>query len=684
MKKTIFSFLFVLFSVSLFYSADVKIKDLPSPYRKWLEEDVVYIITDKEKKVFLKLETDRERNIFIEAFWKQRDPNPTTPENEFKTEHYRRIAYANQWFGKESPGPGWRTDMGRIYIILGEPKSVDKFEYDAEIYPVIIWFYEGMAEYGLPDAFNVVFFKKTGIGEYELYSPIKFGPQQLLIHYKGDPGNYLAAYYELKNIEPQVADISLSLIPGETAFSLSPSMASEILISSKIPSAPQEKVQDLYAEKLLMYKDIVEYEYSANYIDNDSSIKVMRDHSGIFFVNYLVEPKRLSVEKYGKKFFTNLEVFGKVSDLKGNIIYQYEKSTQIEFTEEQMSSVKSKLFSFQDIFPLIEGNYKFNVLLKNAVSKEFTSVEADITVPQISSLQMSSLILASKAERNSKYKGKNKPFLFGDIQLVPSPRNDFFRDENLYIFFQIYGLTDELKENGNLEYSIYNQEKKVHSFTKNIKDYPSAPDFLEEISLANIPYAHYIIKVSLLNENKEEILHEQNNFYISPLNYLPRPWVLSFPLPSSDDPVCLNIIGNQYLNTKNFEMAKTLLEMAYRKNPLSAKYALDFCQVLFALKDYKSVKEVVLPFLEDQEKYVFSAILGQSSQALGELQEAISHYKDYLSHYGTNVNVLNAIGECYYRLGNNEEALVAWEKSLELSPNQERIKKMVESIKEKK
>ncbi|MDH5468650.1 MAG: tetratricopeptide repeat protein, partial [Candidatus Aminicenantes bacterium] len=114
------------------------------------------------------------------------------------------------------------------------------------------------------------------------------------------------------------------------------------------------------------------------------------------------------------------------------------------------------------------------------------------------------------------------------------------------------------------------------------------------------------------------------------------------------------------------------------------KYALDFCQVLFALKDYKSVKEVVLPFLEDQEKYVFSAILGQSSQALGELQEAISHYKDYLSHYGTNVNVLNAIGECYYRLGNNEEALVAWEKSLELSPNQERIKKMVESIKEKK
>ncbi|HEX2695527.1 MAG TPA: GWxTD domain-containing protein, partial [Acidobacteriota bacterium] len=84
------------------------IKDLPQNYRKWLEEEVVYIITPKEKEVFLKLENDRERELFIEAFWKQRDPNPNTPENEFKKEHFRRITYANQWYGRDSPGAGWR------------------------------------------------------------------------------------------------------------------------------------------------------------------------------------------------------------------------------------------------------------------------------------------------------------------------------------------------------------------------------------------------------------------------------------------------------------------------------------------------------------------------------------------------------------------------------------------------
>ena len=256
MKKAIFSFIFVLLSISLFSSADIKIKDLPPSYRKWLQEDVVYIITATEKKVFMKLETDRERNIFIEAFWKHRDPNPNTVKNEFKKEHYRRITFANQRFGKESPGPGWRSDMGRIYITLGEASYVERHENLAEVYPVIIWFYEGMIEYGLPNAFSVVFFKRTGIGEFELYSPVKYGPQHLLIHYKGDPTNYLAAYYELLQIEPNIASISLSLIPGEAIHTLSPSIASEILISGKIPSAPHKKVKDIYAEKLLKYKDV--------------------------------------------------------------------------------------------------------------------------------------------------------------------------------------------------------------------------------------------------------------------------------------------------------------------------------------------------------------------------------------------------------------------------------------------
>jgi len=222
--------------------------------------------------VFLQLESDRERDTFISAFWKQRNPNPNLPENEFKKEHYRRIAYANNWFGKDSPAPGWRTDMGRIYITLGEPKSIERFENVNEIYPVIIWFYQGMAALGLPESFSVVFFKKDGFGEYELYSPIKFGPQALMRNYEGDPTKYTDAYNALLEIEPHVAIVSLSLISNEP-ISNTPSLASDLLIREKIPQAPQRKINNIYAKNFLKFKGQVEVDYADNYMESSSQLQ---------------------------------------------------------------------------------------------------------------------------------------------------------------------------------------------------------------------------------------------------------------------------------------------------------------------------------------------------------------------------------------------------------------------------
>jgi len=665
------------------------LKDLSPQYRRWLEEEVGYIITPKERDVFLQLESDRERDIFIEAFWKQRDPDPNTLENEFKKEHYRRIDYADKWFGRDSPGPGWRTPMGRIYIILGEPDSIEKYESLTEVYPTIIWFYQGMIEYGLPNAFSVVFFKRTGIGEYELYSPIKFGPQFLLTNYMGDMRDYENAFNQLLEIEPNIATVSLSLIHGETStYVPSPSIASEVLLSAKIPAAPYEKVNDEYAEKLLRYKDIIEVEYTANYIESDFLLEVVRDDSGTFFVHYLIEPKKLSVEQYNQKFKTILEINVQVSDTEGNMIFQFERTIPVELDQSQMDKIKSKLFSLQDVFPLVEGNYKFNALLKNKVFKEFTSIEQDIVIPKPAQIQMSPLLLANRVQKDPKDKTSKKAFLIGDIQFVPSPRNDFSREDTLYLAFQIYPLNEELRESGYLEYSIFRQNiadsEQVLSFAKSIKEYADPMDFYEEFALKDLPPDHYLIRVSLLNKNKETVLSRENNFYISQFTSIPRPWILSLPGPPPDNPVYLNILGNQLLNKKAIPEAKALLEKAHQKNPSSPKFALDFCRILFMVKDYRGAKNVALPFYQNQGKNEFLATLGQSCQALQEYEEAISYYKAYLSHFGTNINILNSTGECYYRLGNIEEALIAWEKSLELSPKQENIKKLVDSLKHKK
>jgi len=675
-----------LLCLTLFLPAQKKksVKDLPPQYQKWLQEEVVYIITPKERDVFLQLESDREREIFIEAFWRVRNPNPNSPENTFKKEHYRRIQYANQWYGKDAPGPGWRTAMGRIYITLGEPKQIEKFENLPDVYPMIVWFYDGMAEYGLPNAFSVVFFKREGFGEYILYSPIKFGPQYLLIHYKGDMTDYSTAYTELFDIDPGLADLSLSLVQGETRYSLSPSLSSDILLNQRIPTVPMVKVKDAYAEKLLKYKGVVEVDYSANWMDNDSLIKVFQDSKGVAFVHFSVEPSKLTFEEFQGRYRADIEVHVNVTDSENRTVYQFTRAVPIEMIEEQIAKVKAKLFSYQDMFPLVPGRYKMSLLLKNIISKQFTSVEADLFIPEPTQLAMSAPVLANKINRDSKYKGTNKPFLLGNVQLVPSPRNDFLKGDTLYLFFQLHGLPADVQAGGVLEYTILKETEKVQSVTKELKEDPSRTSFLEEFSLANLTPANYKIKVALLGTGRQEIMAAEIPFYITPRTDLPRPWIVSTPQPSSNDPSYADILGNQYLNKQELLKARTLIESAYRANPGSPQFALDFCRVLFQTKDYAAVKQTAQPFLQGETRYDFLELLGQSSQALGEPAEAAAYYKDYLTHFGTNIFVLNAIGDCYSQLGNIAEALFAYEKSLELNPNQEKIKSLVKSLKEKK
>ena len=660
------------------------IKALPEKYRKWLEEEVVYIISPKERDVFLQLENDRQRDMFIEAFWKQRDPNPNTPENEFKDEHYRRIKYANDNFGKESPGPGWRTDMGRIYIILGEPHYIEKYDNLSDLYPTIIWFYQGMAEYGLPNAFSVVFFKPYGGNEYVLYSPVKDGPQKLMPHYSGDMTDYTQAFQKLVDIEPNVANISLSLIEGETLIDIRPSIASDVLLYQKIPYAPVYKVKDTYADKLFRYKDIIEVEYSANYIDSDALVSVYRSKTGIYYVHYLVEPKKLSLEKNGNNYQTTIVINGIVTDENGRQVYQFDRRLPLNLRGEQFNSIKDRLMSFQDVFPLVPGRYKLSILLKNYVSKEFTSFETSLDIPE-SGLQMSPLILANRLTRNNQYRGLNKAFLLNDLQFVPSPRNDFVVGDTLYVVFQLWGLTPELKQGGSLTYEIMRENgDKVKSFSRKLSDYQTPGVFYEEISLENWSPANYLLTVTLTDSNNNSLITQKANFFISHLPSLSRSWVMTQPTEGDASAEVQHALGIQYWNRQDEARAAKYLEAAYRQNPAEASYALDFCRLLLDLKRYQEVLDLAAPYFNQQQNYDFLEVLGKAAQALGQHEQAINYYKQYLAHFGTNINILNAIGECYLTLGDIDEALYAWERSLQLEPNQENIKAQVKALKEKR
>jgi len=681
LRKLIFASLIILLIglVNLSFS-EKDLNTLPSNYKKWLEEEVLYIITPKEKNVFLQLKTDKERNLFIEAFWRQRDPNSLTEKTEFKKEHYRRIIYAKQNFARGTPLPGWKTDRGRMYIILGPPVSVEKYESSSQIQPTIIWFYQGLLKYGLPDAFYLVFFKDRGVGDYRLYSPAQDGPQKLLVFSHGYSGQIAdeESIEQLARAKPQLARLSLSLIPGERVEPGSVSLASDQLFSN-IYKAPQRNVKNIYAEKFLMYKDLVEVEYSTNYVENESLITVIRDKKDTSFVHYLFEIKKFSVDQYQDKYFTKLNINGNITDLEGNIIYQYERSIPFEFNRDQFEELKSKMFCFQDMFPLIEGNYKFNLLVKNEASKEFTSIEKDILIFESSSLQMSPLILAHKMEDDSS-PTTNRPFKVGDFRLLPSPRNDFVLQDTLFLFFQIFGLNEALKQNGSLEIVIHKGDEIFKSKRNELKKYDSFDFFLEEFSLQDFPSAYYKIEASLLDKENKKILHEQENFYIVPVVSIPRAWIFSVILPSSDNALFPYTLGQQFFNKKDYTQAKTLLEKAYHQNPTYLQFALGYGRILFLLEEFKTVKEILVPFLEGKNGEVLQ-LLARSSHILGEIEEAVTYYNDYLSHYGINYSILTLLGDCYYQLGNTVEALQAWEKSLEINPNQEEIKKIIKKIK---
>src|SRR6195256_490981 len=152
-------------------------KELDTPYKKWLQEEVPYIISDEERAAFLQLQTNEEREQFIEAFWQRRDPTPDTVENEFKEEHYRRIAYTNERFA--SGIPGWKTDRGRIYIIWGAPDEIESHPtggtYDRPMeqgggstttYPWESWRYRYLE--GIQENVELEFVDPSGSGEYHL------------------------------------------------------------------------------------------------------------------------------------------------------------------------------------------------------------------------------------------------------------------------------------------------------------------------------------------------------------------------------------------------------------------------------------------------------------------------------------------------------------------------------------
>lgn len=663
-----------------FATAQLKPKDLPTQHRRWLEEEVVYIITPMERDVFLRLSNDRERDLFITAFWKHRDPTPGTDKNEFREEHYRRLNHVNRRY-RYAGKPGWKTDRGKVYLLLGEPNDIRIFHSTDAYYPSELWAYQGIKLKGLPTAFNLLFFQKGRIGEYILYIPGMMGPASLLANFMGDPTDYMEAYYELAEMDQILATASMSLIPGERVGS-QPSLASSALVQNLNGSVIQS-IEDRYAQKFIEYKDVVEVEYSTNYLESDAELQIIKAPSGIPVVHFSLEPKNLSVASYEDTIYTTLELNGILKDLDGQPIYQFEKTVPLNFTGEQYEKMRQRPFCFTDKFPVIPGDYRFSYILKNKVSQEFTSFEANISIaPDPNTFTMTSLLLGFNASQTTTAEPKEKPFSVGYIQLYSQAKKSFILKDTLHVFFQIWSLPEDLYQKGSVRYSIFEEDVEKFTVTHPVSKYKNRMNFIESFPLKTFGPGYYEIKVSLLDEAGDELLGHKELFEISPMAYIPRPWVLVQSQDAADSPAFLHILGKQLVNKKDYERAYGLLENACESSPENFAYATSFAQLNFQLKRYEDVAKILEPFGEKaKENYELMLLLGQTHQALGQFDKALARYNEAVDSFGINKSLLNGLGECYLSLGQREEALVAFQKSLEIDPSQDDIREKVRLLK---
>jgi GWxTD domain-containing protein len=653
---------------------------------KWLEEEVVYIISPTERKVFLQLQSDSERDRFIEAFWKHRDPTPGTPENEFKDEHYKRLAHVNHVYGRSAPMPGWRTDRGRIYVILGEPMSVMNLESNPQLQPCEIWYYQGLTKLGLPEGLNLVFYQESGTGDFKLYSPARDGPMGLLRVWKGTPTDFEDAYQVILAAEPSLAGPSLSVVPNDTTISMGhPSTSSDIMLQ-KVADVPWARLEDQYARKFLQYMDRVEVEYSANYIASDSQVCVQGDDSGIARIHYAIQLKNLSLDTYEDKYFTALKVNGNVTTTEGKVVYQFDKTVSLNLSEAQLQDIRTQPFTYRDLFPLIPGRYQMTVLVKNEVSKEFTSLEQTIDVPgQTSGARISALLLGYHATTSAADGGKLKPFQFGPFQVYSQPGHMFARKEALAAVFQVLGLSQAQRAGAVIHWTILRDGKPFMEKARPLGEYSAFPYCLETIPLAPMDPAYYTLRIALQADGRE-LSAASEEFAVSPLEALPRPWFYSRSLPPAGDPQFMHIIGGQFFNAGQTLQARSWLEKALALKPEGADIAQDLARVYLAMNETEKVAPLLAPFLTDEKKVTYDMLLisGQAWQKTCEYARAAESYSRAISRFGINTTLLNAVGGCYLKLERRRDALAAWEKSLQLNPKQEEIRRQIEALKAQK
>jgi tetratricopeptide (TPR) repeat protein len=415
-------------------------------------------------------------------------------------------------------------------------------------------------------------------------------------------------------------------------------------------------------------------------------IRVFKDPSGPYFVHYAVQPSRLSVGQRDRAFYTALQVNGRVSAADGRLVYQFDKSFVLDLSEAQMDEANRVPFDLQDLFPLVGGDYTVSLLIKNEVSKEFTSVEQTVRIPEAGkAVQLTQPLLGYRADRLEPAARRMKAFRIGAYQIFCQPDMTFSRAEALAVAFQVHNLTGEAAATAGIRLEFLKDGQPFRSIVRKPSDYADLPDVLEEVPLSDFPPAHYAVRVAVAAAGAD-IVSAIEEFDVSFADRLPRPWFFSRVLPDAGDPGYSGIIGLQLFHLGRLAEAQTRLESAFARLPGSEDAAAALARLYLGRGAASEAVRTLAPFIvpDRTPKYETFVLAAQALRRARETGRAVLALERAVERYGVNAALMNLMGECLADLGRVPEALAAFERSLALSPDQPSVRASIEELKKRK
>ncbi|MEE8200595.1 MAG: GWxTD domain-containing protein [Candidatus Acidoferrales bacterium] len=506
-------------------------EELETHYRQWLQEDVIYILTPEEKTAFLDLNTDEEREQFIEQFWLRRDPTPDTIENEYREEHYRRIAYANERFacGKR----GWRTDRGRVYIAWGPPDEIESHPsggtyvrpYEegggtTSTYPFEKWRYRYLE--GVGQEVILEFVSPSMTCEYRI--SIDPSEKDALLHV---PGAGLSLLEEMgfasktdrfdrtdgTRLPTRVSEFGDHRF-GSRAVG---DQFDRMQILANVMRPPPVKFRDL--------ETLVETRISFNLLPFEVRTDFIRVTNDTVLV-----PITISVQKKDVTFQLKdglhqsvINVFGRVSTLTGRVVQTFEDVIRLDVPPSLFQQTLQQTAVYQKALPLRPGLYKLNLVLKDLNSGNIGTLEQRLAVPRFQDDQLShsTLILADRIERVATRNVGSGQFVIGDLKVRPSVSERFTRSQRMGVYLQVYNLgvnEETFKPDATIEYAVRRGEEVVFTHTETTEQMERANRqiTIEKIlPLSGFPPGEYTLDIRITDHIRQQTIHSTATFRIT-------------------------------------------------------------------------------------------------------------------------------------------------------------------------